>query len=47
MVSAVLFDADGVIQRPSQDWWARLSSLIPPPRAPPTRIFDTDAFVPI
>jgi HAD superfamily hydrolase (TIGR01509 family) len=29
MVSAVLFDADGVIQRPSQDWWARLSSLAP------------------
>ena len=28
-VSAVLFDADGVIQRPSQDWWARLTSLVP------------------
>ncbi|MEU4289183.1 HAD-IA family hydrolase [Kribbella sp. NPDC026596] len=36
MVSAVLFDADGVIQRPSQDWWSRLSSLVPS---------DTDAFV--
>jgi putative hydrolase of the HAD superfamily len=29
MVSAVLFDADGVIQRPSRDWWSRLSSLAP------------------
>ena len=29
MVSAVLFDADGVIQRPSQDWWSHLSSLVP------------------
>ena len=36
MVSAVLFDADGVIQRASQDWWSRLSSLVPS---------DTDAFV--
>ena len=29
MVSAVLFDADGVIQRPSLDWSARLTSLVP------------------
>ena len=36
MVSAVLFDADGVIQRPSQDWWARLTALVPA---------DADAFV--
>jgi putative hydrolase of the HAD superfamily len=28
-VSAVLFDADGVVQRPSLDWWTRLSSLVP------------------
>ncbi|MFI5697879.1 HAD family hydrolase [Kribbella sp. NPDC051586] len=28
-VTAVLFDADGVLQRPSSDWWARLSSLVP------------------
>ena len=28
-VSAVLFDADGVLQRPSLDWWTRLSSLVP------------------
>jgi len=36
MVSAVLFDADGVIQRPSLDWWSRLTSLVPS---------DGDAFV--
>ena len=36
MVSAVLFDADGVIQRPSQDWWARLTALVSA---------DADAFV--
>jgi putative hydrolase of the HAD superfamily len=29
MVSAVLFDADGVIQLPSRDWWSRLISLVP------------------
>jgi putative hydrolase of the HAD superfamily len=29
MLSSVLFDADGVIQRPSQDWSARLTSLFP------------------
>ena len=29
MISAVLFDADGVIQRASQDWWSRLGSLVP------------------
>jgi putative hydrolase of the HAD superfamily len=28
-VSAVLFDADGVVQRPSSDWWTRLGSLVP------------------
>lgn len=28
-VSAVLFDADGVIQRPTADWWGRLTSLVP------------------
>ncbi|NIK58009.1 HAD family hydrolase [Kribbella shirazensis] len=28
-VTAVLFDADGVIQRPSADWWTRLTSLVP------------------
>jgi putative hydrolase of the HAD superfamily len=28
-VTAVLFDADGVLQRPSQDWFARLNSLVP------------------
>ncbi|MEV5962215.1 HAD-IA family hydrolase [Kribbella sp. NPDC051952] len=27
--SAVLWDADGVIQRPSRDWWSRLTSLVP------------------
>ncbi|MFD7157436.1 HAD family hydrolase [Kribbella sp. NPDC059898] len=26
---AVLFDADGVIQRPTFDWWARLGALVP------------------
>ena len=26
---AVLFDADGVLQRPTFDWWARLGSLVP------------------
>jgi len=36
MLSAVLFDADGVVQRPSQDWMARLTSLVPS---------DSDAFV--
>ena len=25
----VLFDADGVLQRPTLDWWARLGSLVP------------------
>ncbi|MEU4195908.1 HAD-IA family hydrolase [Kribbella sp. NPDC026611] len=29
MISAVLFDADGVIQGPTQDWWSRLASLAP------------------
>ena len=29
MLSAVLFDADGVIQRASLDWWSRLTSLVP------------------
>jgi len=29
MISAVLFDADGVIQRPTIDWWSRLTSLVP------------------
>jgi putative hydrolase of the HAD superfamily len=28
-VTAVLFDADGVLQRPSRDWWTRLGSLVP------------------
>ncbi|MEV0791265.1 HAD-IA family hydrolase [Kribbella sp. NPDC050459] len=28
-VSAVLFDADGVVQRPSRDWWSRLTALVP------------------
>ncbi|MFD3405959.1 HAD family hydrolase [Kribbella sp. NPDC058693] len=28
-VTAVLFDADGVVQRPTSDWWGRLSSLVP------------------
>lgn len=28
-VTAVLFDADGVVQRPTSDWWSRLSSLVP------------------
>ncbi|MET9274554.1 HAD-IA family hydrolase [Kribbella sp. NPDC003557] len=28
-VSAVLFDADGVVQRPSRDWWTRLTALVP------------------
>ena len=36
MISAVLFDADGVVQRPSRDWWSRLTSLVPT---------DGDAFV--
>jgi len=26
-VTAVLFDADGVLQRPTSDWWAQLTSL--------------------
>ncbi|GAA1163080.1 hypothetical protein GCM10009630_71500 [Kribbella jejuensis] len=26
---AVLFDADGVLQRPTFDWWTRLGSLVP------------------
>jgi putative hydrolase of the HAD superfamily len=26
---AVLFDADGVLQRPTFDWWSRLTSLVP------------------
>jgi putative hydrolase of the HAD superfamily len=29
MISAVLFDADGVIQRPSRDWWSYLGALVP------------------
>ena len=29
MISAVLFDPDGVIQRPTIDWWSRLSSFVP------------------
>ena len=29
MISAVLFDADGVVQRPTRDWWSYLSSLVP------------------
>jgi putative hydrolase of the HAD superfamily len=29
MISAVLFDADGVVQGPSRDWWTRLTSLVP------------------
>ena len=29
MISAVLFDADGVVQRPNRDWWSRLTSLVP------------------
>ncbi|HWD82763.1 MAG TPA: HAD-IA family hydrolase [Kribbella sp.] len=33
---AVLFDADGVLQRPTFDWWTRLGSLVPG---------DGDAFV--
>ena len=36
MISAVLFDADGVIQRPTLDWWSRLTSFVPA---------DGDAFV--
>jgi putative hydrolase of the HAD superfamily len=28
-VTAVLFDADGVLQRPSRDWWTQLGSLVP------------------
>ncbi|WP_350274627.1 HAD-IA family hydrolase [Kribbella sp. HUAS MG21] len=28
-VTAVLFDADGVIQRPTADWWGHLTSLVP------------------
>lgn len=28
-VTAVLFDADGVLQRPTIDWWSRLTSLVP------------------
>lgn len=28
-ISAVLFDADGVIQRPTIDWWSRLTSFVP------------------
>ncbi|WP_432878312.1 HAD family hydrolase [Kribbella sp. CA-245084] len=35
-VTAVLFDADGVVQRPTSDWWSSLSSLVPA---------DGDAFV--
>ncbi|WP_327636332.1 HAD-IA family hydrolase [Kribbella sp. NBC_00482] len=27
--SAVLFDADGVVQRPDRDWWSQLTSLVP------------------
>ncbi len=34
--SAVLFDADGVVQRPDRDWWSQLTSLVPS---------DGDAFV--
>jgi putative hydrolase of the HAD superfamily len=26
--SAVLFDADGVVQRPDRDWWSQLTSLV-------------------
>jgi putative hydrolase of the HAD superfamily len=26
---AVLFDADGVVQRPDRDWWSQLTSLVP------------------
>jgi putative hydrolase of the HAD superfamily len=37
MISAVLFDADGVIQRPTIDWWSRLTSFVP--------AGDGDAFV--
>ncbi|GAA3133832.1 putative hydrolase of the HAD superfamily [Kribbella aluminosa] len=33
---AVLFDADGVLQRPTFDWWSRLGALVPA---------DGDAFV--
>jgi putative hydrolase of the HAD superfamily len=29
MISAVLFDADGVIQRSTIDWWSRLTSFVP------------------
>jgi len=29
MITAVLFDADGVVQRPSRDWLSPLSSLAP------------------
>jgi len=29
MISAVLFDADGVVQRPSRDWWSYLGALVP------------------
>lgn len=32
----VLFDADGVVQRPTLDWWSRLTALVPS---------DGDAFV--
>jgi putative hydrolase of the HAD superfamily len=28
MISAVLFDADGVLQRPTLDWWSRLTSFV-------------------
>ena len=35
-VTAVLFDADGVVQRPTSDWWTQLTSLVPA---------DGDAFV--
>jgi putative hydrolase of the HAD superfamily len=34
--SAVLFDADGVVQRSDRDWWGQLTSLVPS---------DGDAFV--
>jgi putative hydrolase of the HAD superfamily len=34
--AAVLWDADGVIQRPDRDWWSRLTSLVPS---------DSDAFL--
>lgn len=37
MISAVLFDADGVIQRSTIDWWSRLTSFVP--------AGDGDAFV--